>query len=141
MYCKNCGNQLEENAKFCSNCGAAAGSTVKDTSRTAKRGRFERVEEREPEPIPQYQQPVINVVNTNTNVNKNFGGYIHKSKWVAFFLCLFLGYFGAHRFYVGKIGTGIIWLFTFGFFGIGWILDLIFILFGGFRDKAGQPLT
>lgn len=115
MYCKNCGNQIDNNAKFCPECGASQNGAVP-------------------------QQPVIHVVNNNTNVNRNFG-YIHKSKWVAFFLCLFLGYLGAHRFYVGKIGTGIIWLFTMGFFGIGWILDLIFILLGGFRDKAGQPLA
>ena len=118
MFCKHCGKEIEDNAKFCPNCGACANTG------TAQQ--------------PQYQQPVINVVNTNTNVNSF--GYVHKSKWVAFFLCLFLGEFGAHRFYVGKIGTGIIWLFTLGFFGIGWILDLIFILLGGFRDKAGQKL-
>lgn len=119
MYCKNCGEELSIGTKFCPNCGANVNSkaTQQET-----------------------YQPVINVVNQNTNINKNWG-YAHKKKWVAFFLCLFLGYLGIHRFYVGKIGTGIIWLFTVGFFGIGWILDLIFILFGGFRDKAGQHLV
>ena len=119
MYCKNCGEELSTGTKFCPNCGTSVkGKAVQQEA----------------------YQPVINVVNQNTNINKNWG-YVHKSKWVAFFLCLFLGYFGIHRFYVGKIGTGIIWLFTAGFFGIGWILDLIFILFGGFRDKAGQRLV
>lgn len=67
-------------------------------------------------------------------------GYIRKNKWVAFFLCLLLGFFGAHRFYVGKTGTGILWLLTGGLLGVGWLFDLLGILFGGFRDKAGQPL-
>jgi hypothetical protein len=60
-----------------------------------------------------------------------------KSKWLAFLLCFFLGYLGVHRFYVGKIGTGIIYLFTAGLLGIGWLVDLITILLSGFRDANG----
>ena len=45
-----------------------------------------------------------------------------------FFLCLFLGYFGAHKFYEGRIGMGILYLLTIGLFGIGWIVDIILIL-------------
>jgi TM2 domain-containing membrane protein YozV len=47
-----------------------------------------------------------------------------KSKGVAYLLWFFLGVFGAHRFYLEKIGTGILYLLTFGFFGIGWLFDL-----------------
>jgi len=47
-----------------------------------------------------------------------------KSKGVAYLLWLFLGIFGAHRFYLEKIGTGILYLLTGGFFGIGWFIDL-----------------
>ena len=63
-----------------------------------------------------------------------------KDKWVVFFLCFFLGWLGIHRFYVGKIGTGILYLFTFGFFGIGIFIDLILILAGSFTDKSGAFL-
>ena len=59
----------------------------------------------------------------------------------AFLLCLFFGVFGAHRFYVGKIGTGILWLCTVGGFGIGWAIDLILIACGVFKDKQGRPIT
>ena len=49
-------------------------------------------------------------------------------KWVAFVLCLLLGYLGVHKFYEGKAGMGILYLFTAGLFGIGWIVDIISIL-------------
>lgn len=91
------------------------------------------------------QQPTTNIVNTNANanVNNNANGlaYVPKKKWVAFFLCLFFGYFGVHRFYVHKTGTGILWLFTFGLGGVGCIVDLVMILVGAFRDNMGQPLV
>lgn len=60
-----------------------------------------------------------------------------KKKWTAFWLCVFLGIFGVHRFYVGKIGTGLIYFFTGGGFLFGVIIDFFSILFGNFRDKDG----
>jgi len=50
---------------------------------------------------------------------------------------VFLPLAGLHRFYVGKIGTGILWLFTFGLFGIGQLIDVILIAVGQFEDKNG----
>lgn len=118
MYCKNCGAQIDDKAAVCVHCGVA----VRETAQQA-------------------QQPTINIVNSNNNQNYAGGaGYIHKKKWTAFWLCFFLGGLGVHRFYVGKTGTGIIWLLTAGLFGVGSLIDLIVILCGGFRDKAGQPL-
>ena len=60
-----------------------------------------------------------------------------KRKLVALLLCLFLGMFGAHRFYVGKIWTGVLIIVTLGgFFGIWPLIDAVMILAGSFKDKA-----
>ena len=52
-----------------------------------------------------------------------------KSKWVSFFLCLFLGVIGAHKFYEGRVLLGILYLLTAGLFGVGVVIDLIVLLF------------
>lgn len=64
-----------------------------------------------------------------------------KSRTVDALLCFFLGGLGIHRFYEGKIGTGILWLCTAGLCGIGWIVDFIMILCGKGKDKNGLPIT
>ena len=57
------------------------------------------------------------------------------------FLCLLFGIFGAHRFYVGKITTGILQLITLGGLGIWALIDLVMILCGVFTDSGGNPIT
>lgn len=59
----------------------------------------------------------------------------------ALLLCLLLGGLGAHRFYVGKIGTGILMLVTLGGLGIWVLIDLIMIAIGKFADKQGLLIT
>ena len=56
-------------------------------------------------------------------------------------LCLLLGGLGIHRFYVGKIGTGILMIITMGGLGIWVLIDLIMIIIGKFTDKQGLPIT
>ncbi|WP_201846085.1 TM2 domain-containing protein [Myceligenerans indicum] len=58
----------------------------------------------------------------------------------AFVLCFFLGVFGAHRFYVGKVGTAILQILTVGGLGIWVLVDWIMIMVGAFRDKQGRVL-
>jgi serine/threonine protein kinase len=53
---------------------------------------------------------------------------------------MFMGVCGIQRFYVGKIGTGILWLLTWGLFGIGQFIDIILILMGRFKDRYGRRL-
>lgn len=52
-----------------------------------------------------------------------------RNKWVALLLCLFFGVIGAHKFYEGKTGMGVLYLFTGGLFIIGVIVDFIALLF------------
>ena len=63
-----------------------------------------------------------------------------KSKSTALVLCIFFGWFGAHRYYVGKIPTGLLYTFTFGLFFIGWFVDIYFIASDQFLDGYQQPL-
>ncbi|HLG19637.1 MAG TPA: TM2 domain-containing protein [Bdellovibrionota bacterium] len=64
-----------------------------------------------------------------------------KKRLVAFVLCFLIGFFGVHRFYVGKIGTGILMIVTLGGFCLWYISDVITILAGAFLDKEGKRLT
>ena len=81
----------------------------------------------QPTPIP---QPTV-IVNNYQNMVSS------KSKIAALLLCIFLGGLGVHRFYVGKVGTGILYLLTAGLCGIGVLVDLIQIACGNFKDNMG----
>lgn len=87
----------------------------------------------QPQPYQQnYQQ------NYQQPIQSNQGS--QKSELAAFLLFWFLGAFGGHRFYVGKIGTGVIWLLTGGCFCIGNLIDFIAFMRGTFTDKNGMTL-
>lgn len=64
-----------------------------------------------------------------------------KKRLVALLFLVFLGWLGVHRFYVGKIGTAILFILTAGGLGIWAIVDLILILCGEFTDKEGTKLV
>ena len=57
-----------------------------------------------------------------------------KNKGTCLILCIFFGYFGAHYFYVGRTGMGLLYLFTLGLFSIGWIIDIFRICSGNFYN-------
>lgn len=111
-YCSNCGRQIARSAYICPDCG-------------------ERQEIFNPEPEPSYSKaydeptPVVNI--NNTYVNSAPQGEA-KNKWVTFLLCLFLGTLGIHKFYEGKVGMGVLYIFTLGLFGFGVIIDLIVVV-------------
>ena len=94
----------------------------------------------EQENVPSQEGPVAGVQENRTDaIVKDLR---INSEWVITLLfCLFLGVFGVHRFYNGKIGTGILMLVTFGGLGIWVTIDLIFILVGKFAKKDGAPIS
>ena len=112
-YCKHCGQLIDKDCVVCPKCG----KQVEDLRNDDK-------------PI------IINNSSSSSasaaasaSASQYQGNRLReKNKWVAFFLCLFLGFFGAHKFYEGKILFGVIYIFTFGLFGIGWLVDLIILL-------------
>jgi hypothetical protein len=62
------------------------------------------------------------------------------SRLLAFVLAFFFGFWGVHRFYTGRILTGLLWFFTGGLLGFGWFFDLILIAIGRFKDGQGRIL-
>lgn len=139
MYCRNCGEKIPDDAKICPKCGA---KQVDDTPQTVFCKHCGAEIDADciicPNCGKQVQELkgstpniVINNSNTNTNTSDILAGAIIKkcNKWVSFFLCLFLGFLGAHKFYEGRPGKGVLYLLTVGLFGIGWIYDTIVILF------------
>lgn len=131
MFCEKCGSQIDEGKKICPNCGILkqrkkfcqhCGQMI-DFDCVVCTSCGKQVEELK----VQQPQVVVNNVNTNTNLTGAMHGQ-RKKKWVAFLLCLFLGIFGAHKFYEGKIMMRILYIFTGGLLSIGVIVDLIAIL-------------
>lgn len=92
-----------------------------------------------PDQVEQVIQGRATIVN-NYYMNPTPEVVSPKNRLAAILLCFFFGVFGVHRFYAGKIGTGILWLLTFGCFGIGYLIDFILICCGVFKDKDGLPI-
>lgn len=102
-FCKHCGQVIDAQAVFCPKCGC-------------------QVEQINCNPTP---PPPPNVIINNSG--PTFVGRM-RSKWVSLMLCLFLGIFGAHKFYEGKAGMGILYICTLGLFFIGALVDFISLL-------------
>lgn len=110
MFCKKCGKEISNDAVFCPHCGAK---------------------------LKEEASVEAEVV----TVSKKDSSSPYSRTLSLIFVCLgCFGISGIHRFYVGKIGTGVLWLLTGGCFGIGTLVDIIQIASGTFTDINGLPV-
>ncbi len=103
-FCKHCGAKIDKDCVVCPNCGKQVEelnnqNIIINNSSSASAAAS--------------ASATVSIVNLKKA----------KNKWVALFLCIFT--VCGHKFYEGKIGMGILYLCTFGLFGIGWIIDII----------------
>ncbi len=102
-FCKHCGEKIPEDAVICTKCGRQVEEIGSKNS----------------------QFVINNVANSAASTP---AGVRYCNKWVSLILCLFLGFFGGHKFYEGKIGLGLVYMFTCGGLFIGWLIDIFNIL-------------
>lgn len=109
-FCKHCGEKIPTDAVICTKCGRQVEEIKKNGN----------------------DQIIINnnnnaVASASATAVAGVGGIGRpKNKWIALALCIFT--LCGHKFYEGKIGMGIVYLFTGGLFGVGWIIDIISLL-------------
>ena len=122
MFCRNCGKELSDNAYSCTSCGV----------KPLKGKVFCNACGAETMPIAE----------TCVKCGVRLGSIAKEGKsWLAaLLLSIFLGELGIDRFYLGKIGTGILKLITLGGFGIWWLIDVILIATNNMKDGQGRAL-
>lgn len=129
MKCPNCGSPRDRDDRYCPYC-------------KTKFDPYATVPNEKPEIHIHYHQenrpePRVVVEPIYTPVEQRS----HRSRLLALLLCIFLGWFGVHKFYLGKNGMGVLYLFTCGLFAYGWLIDLFILAFGNPKDKEGYRLT
>jgi len=137
-FCVNCGKELLDSFEFCPECGEKIDG--KEIESNVTQEPFEHCSGKTKicskcgEAMPEDSFYCLNCGNTfpeqdiefetiKRKINMQTGTW--RSKWVALILCVLFGWLGVHRFYEGKVITGLLYLCTLGFFGLGWIVDIV----------------
>ena len=122
-FCKFCGEKIAFDAVICPKCGrqvealSSHGGNIPIIVNNNNNNNYHSGWSPSPAPIP-YQNTTVNVQPTGKGCNK----------WISLVLCASLGIVGGHKFYEGKIGTGILYCFTGGLFVFGVLIDFFKIL-------------
>lgn len=126
-FCTQCGVELQEEVNFCPECGAQM------TSEEDREAEATKICKQCGELMPAdmfcclncgapFYEECEDFNEIKSQILKQSGEW--KNKWIALLLCIFLGWLGIHRFYEGKVITGILYMCTCGMFGIGWLVDI-----------------
>jgi len=127
--CPRCGAQVAFGARFCGNCQTPLNWPTQQYQPPPQ----------QPAQTPQYQQQ-YQQPQQQASYSQQDALVSPKSRLAAFLLAWFLGIFGAHRFYIGKVGSGLAMLFTLGGLGIWAFVDFIMIAAGSLRDGDNLPV-
>lgn len=121
MYCRNCGKEMDRNAAVCVGCGVSQGKGNKYCQNCG---------------LPTDANAEVCVKCGTKLVSLSEG----KDWTITLILSVLVGQFGIDRFYTGYIGLGILKLLTAGGCGIWWLIDVILIATGKYRDSDGNLL-
>lgn len=139
FHCPRCGVKVFQKEKICPKCNnhyytkacPECGYTDLNTGLVQQESYTSLYNSPPPQYSSSYQQyspPPAQYSYTPPQYQSYQTGYGQKDKTVALILCIFFGFFGAHKFYENKPGIGILYFFTAGLFGIGWFIDIIALL-------------
>lgn len=115
-YCQHCGERIDSECVVCPKCGKQVGRIGGENDNIIINNNVNS------------SSSSASSAAANATAYNRYRRQRPRNKWTAFFLCLFLGIFGAHKFYDGKAGMGILYLCTCGLFFIGWLIDIFAIL-------------
>ena len=133
MHCRNCGTEVAEQAVICVACGVPPRTGNKFCQNCAT------------ETNPAAEICVGCGVRLARATGAIADGDVSPKSRLAVTLFAAAGWFtfiaGIHRFYLGKIGTGVLMLLTFGGFGVWTLIDIIMAVAGTMKDKDGKLIT
>lgn len=136
-FCSNCGKEIFHDYDYCPACGWKIGSNINDKKESNVFEDYNgsmKICKKCGARMPEDSFYCLNCGSLFDDTVEDFEVIkqkimmqtgVWKNKWISLLLCIFLGIFGAHRFYEGKAITGVLYLFTFGLFGIGWLIDIV----------------